>query len=85
MGADRVRARDGAAVSTDLLHWEKLNEVLIDVGPEGSVDSRYAHKPGIISHGDTLYHYYCAVSPAADPHQGEIEHGEVRGISCAHS
>jgi predicted GH43/DUF377 family glycosyl hydrolase len=76
-------ARDSAAVSTDLLHWTKLDEVLVDVGPAGSVDSRYAHKPGIIARSRTLYHFYCAVAPAPAPHQGQIEPGEVRGISCA--
>jgi predicted GH43/DUF377 family glycosyl hydrolase len=78
-------ARDGAAVSADLLSWSKTGEVLIDVGPEGTVDSRYAHKPGVIARDGRLYHFYCAVAPAADPRQGEIEHGEVRGISAAHS
>jgi predicted GH43/DUF377 family glycosyl hydrolase len=76
-------ARDGVAFSRDLLHWEKAGEILIDAGPEGSIDSLYAHKPGIISRDGKLYHFYCAVSRAADPHQGEIEHGEVRGISAA--
>jgi len=78
-------ARDSAAFSRDLLHWEKCGEVLIDVGPQGSCDSRYAHKPAIIAKGGRLYHFYCAVAPAADPRQGEIEHGEVRGISAAWS
>ncbi|MFH1568939.1 MAG: hypothetical protein ABIL09_13155 [Gemmatimonadota bacterium] len=76
-------ARDGAAASDDLLHWEKLDEVLIDVGPPGSIDCRYAHKPGIIHRDGRLQHFYCAVAPAADPHQGQIEPGEVRGISVA--
>ncbi|MCE5277996.1 MAG: hypothetical protein ABFD92_13815 [Planctomycetaceae bacterium] len=78
-------ARDTVAFSKDLLHWEKSNEVLIDVGPPGSIDSRYAHKPGIASAGGRLYHYYCALAPAANPKMGQIEHGEVRGISVATS
>jgi predicted GH43/DUF377 family glycosyl hydrolase len=78
-------ARDSAAFSNDLLHWEKAGEVLIDVGPAGSVDSRYAHKAGITARDERLYHFYCAVSPAEDPHLGEIEHSEVRGISAAWS
>jgi len=76
-------ARDGAALSADLLEWEKTGEVLIDVGPPGSLDCRYAHKPGIIARDGRLYHFYCAVAPAAEARQGEIEHGEVRGISVA--
>ena len=76
-------ARDGFASSADLIHWQKSGEVLIDIGPDGSIDSRYAHKPGIIGKDGTLYHYYCAVAPAQDKRQGEIVNGEVRGISVA--
>ena len=60
-------------------------EVLIDVGPPDAIDSRYAHKPGIISKDDTLYHFYCAVSKAKDKRWGEVVHSEVRGISVAWS
>lgn len=76
-------ARDGLAFSDDLCSWRKSGSVLIDVGPEGSIDSRYAHKPGIISHGNRLYHFYCAVAPARDKLPGGIDHNEVRGISVA--
>ena len=68
-------ARDGVAFSTDLIDWRKGDEALIDVGPPGSVDSKYAHKPGIIADGDRLYHFYCAVS--------EAEGHSVRGIAVA--
>jgi predicted GH43/DUF377 family glycosyl hydrolase len=78
-------ARDGVAFSSDLLHWQKSGAVLIDVGGEGSLDATHAHKPGIISHDDRLFHFYCAVSPARDRQIGEIEHHEVRGISVATS
>ena len=47
-------ARDGAAVSADLLHRDKTDEVLVDVGPPGSIDYRYAHKPGIIARDGRL-------------------------------
>jgi len=53
--------------------------------PARSIDSRYAHKPAVIGKDGVVYHFYCAVAPAADPKQGEIEYGEVRGISVAHS
>ncbi len=76
-------ARDGAAFSDDLRHWQKAGEVLIDVGAEGRIDSRYAHKPGIISRGNRLYHFYCAVAPASNRFLGEIENDEVRGITLA--
>jgi hypothetical protein len=47
------------------------------VGPEGSVDSTYAHKPAVVFHEGSLYHFYCAVS-------GKYP-SEVRGISVARS
>jgi predicted GH43/DUF377 family glycosyl hydrolase len=78
-------ARDGVAFSRDLIHWQKANEVLVDVGPEGSIDSRYAHKPALFYHNRRLYHYYCAVAPAATEHMGEVEVGEIRGIRVAMS
>jgi predicted GH43/DUF377 family glycosyl hydrolase len=78
-------ARDSYALSGDLVHWQKSGEILADVGPAGSVDSLYAHKPGIIAEGGKLHHFYCAVAPANDKRQGEIVHNEVRGISLATS
>lgn len=76
-------ARDGVAFSDDLIHWKKSGEVLIDIGPEGSIDSLHAHKPGIVGKDGTLYHFYCAAASATDRQQGEIMHDEVRGISLA--
>jgi predicted GH43/DUF377 family glycosyl hydrolase len=70
-------ARDLAAAGDDLLHYTKGNEILIDVGPPGSVDSTYAHKPSVIFHDGDLYHFYCAVS-------GRYPN-EIRGISVARS
>ena len=76
-------ARDSVAFSDDLLHWTKSSEILIDVGPPGSIDAVHAHKPGIIAKDGRLYHFYCAASRPADPRQGEIEYGETRGIALA--
>jgi predicted GH43/DUF377 family glycosyl hydrolase len=76
-------ARDGVAFSRDLLQWKKANELLIDVGPAGAIDARHAHKPSMFYHAGKLYHYYCAVAPAANRRMGEIEHDEVRGITVA--
>lgn len=76
-------ARDGVALSDDLTHWRKGGAILIDVGSDGSIDSLHAHKPGMISRGRTLYHFYCAVAPAKDKRLGEIDHNEVRGIAVA--
>lgn len=78
-------ARDSAALSGDLLHWHKCGQVLVDVGPEGTIDSRYAHKPGMIAKDGVLYHFYCAVRPAEAGETGAIGQAEVRGISVARS
>lgn len=68
-------ARDLVATGPDLLHPVKHSQPLIDVGPPGSVDSRYAHKPSIVTWKGDLYHFYCAVGGSP----------EVRGISVARS
>ena len=71
------KARDLLALGSDPFHAAKVNEILIDVGPPGSVDSTYAHKPGVVWHDGALYHFYCAVSGKWPD--------EVRGISVARS
>ena len=78
-------AREGVAFSKDLLHWEKSDEILIDVGGEGSIDSKYAHKPGIIAKNGRLYHYYCAVRDLESEGIGDVAVTESRGISLATS
>jgi len=79
------RARDSVAFSRDLLTWEKSNEILIDVGPPGSIDSKYAHKPGIFTKDGKLYHFYCAVAPPTSRAMGDVEVNEIRGIAVATS
>lgn len=71
------KARDLLATGKDPFHFQKYGEILVDVGPPGSVDSTYAHKPSLIFHNGALYHFYCAVS-------GKWPN-EVRGISVARS
>jgi predicted GH43/DUF377 family glycosyl hydrolase len=71
------KARDLVAVGADPFHPVKTNEILIDVGPPGTVDSTFAHKPSVVWHDGALYHFYCAVS-------GKYPN-EVRGISVARS
>lgn len=70
-------ARDLLALGDDPFHFNKIAAPLIDVGPPGSVDETYAHKPGIIYHDDALYHFYCAVSGKWPD--------ETRGIAVARS
>ncbi len=71
------RACELIALGRDPYHFTKSDEVLIDVGAPGSVDSTFAHKPSVIYHEGCLYHFYCAVS-------GKWPN-EVRGISVARS
>jgi predicted GH43/DUF377 family glycosyl hydrolase len=71
------RARDLLALGEDPYHFTKVPEILIDVGPPGSIDEDYAHKPSVISHQGVLYHFYCAV--------GGKWPNDVRGISVARS
>jgi predicted GH43/DUF377 family glycosyl hydrolase len=78
-------ARESAALSDDLHQWRKTGEVLIEVGPPGSIDSQYAHKPGIIARGPVLHHFYCAVAPAGALRPGDVGRREVRGIAVATS
>jgi predicted GH43/DUF377 family glycosyl hydrolase len=71
------KARDLLATGRDLFHPKKGERILIDVGPAGSVDSTYAHKPSVVSYDGALYHFYCAVS-------GKYPN-ETRGIAVARS
>jgi hypothetical protein len=50
---------------------------MVNVGPPGSIDEDYAHKPAVIHSGDALYHFYCCVS-------GKWPH-DTRAISVARS
>jgi predicted GH43/DUF377 family glycosyl hydrolase len=84
LGSDG-RARDSVAFSDDLRHWRKSGEILIDVGPSGSVDSRYAHKPSVIVKDGKLHHFYCAVSPMPERTVGKHKTTESRGIGLATS
>lgn len=78
-------ARDSYATSCDLVHWTKSGQVLIDVGVAGSIDSKYAHKPGIITKDGILYHFYCAVEQIDPQVVGDVEVRELRGITLATS
>ena len=71
------RARELLALGNDPYHFTKVPEVLIDVGPAGSIDETFAHKPSLIYHDGALYHFYCAVS-------GKWPN-EIRGIAVARS
>ncbi len=78
-------ARNGVAISNDLLHWEKQNVLLIDVGAPGTIDSQHAHKACLFYKDKRLYHFYCAVSRETRPYiRGEGSWDELRGITYAY-
>jgi predicted GH43/DUF377 family glycosyl hydrolase len=74
-GLGQAKARDLLALGDTPFTPRKVDEILIDTGPPGSVDETYAHKPSVVWHDGALYHFYCAVS-------GRYPR-EVRGISLA--
>jgi predicted GH43/DUF377 family glycosyl hydrolase len=76
-------ARDSVAFSKDLLHWRKTGEILVDVGPPGSIDSIHAHKPSVFVKDGRFHHFYCAVAPTPNRNRGDVEVNEIRGIAVA--
>ncbi len=70
-------ARELLALGHDPYHFTKVDQIIINPGPPGSVDDDFAHKPCVIYHDGALYHFYCAVS-------GKWPH-DIRGISVARS
>lgn len=77
-------AREGFAVSSDLITWTKSSAVLIDVGETGAIDALYAHKPAVITWDGRLEHYYTAVSRLESPVSvGDYVQHELRGIARA--
>lgn len=83
-GFDGTSAQEGIAFSKDLLSWEKYPEPIIQPGPDGSIDSKYAHKPSVISHKGDLYHFYCACRPTL-PDDVASCFGKYRTITVATS
>ncbi len=71
------KARDLLALGRCPRRFDKVNDILIDVGPPGAVDEVYAHKPSVVWRSGALYHFSCAVS-------GKYPN-ELRGISVARS
>ncbi len=83
-GLGNLSACDGVALSDDLIHWEKHPAPILTIGGPGTIDSKYAHKPGIIYHDGMLYHFYCACRPHRDGDPADND-GEFRCISVARS
>lgn len=70
-------ARELLAIGDTPTRFDKVPEVLVDVGAPGAIDDRYAHKPSVIWHDGALYHFYCAVSGSWP--------NDVRGLAVARS
>jgi len=68
-GFDGYYAQEGVAISHDLIKWEKWPEPILRIGKTGSIDSQCAHKPAVIMHKDTVYHFYVAVSEESNLRQ----------------
>lgn len=83
-GFDGNQAQEGIAFSDDLLTWTKHPYPIIQPGPEGSLDSLYAHKPSVIGHERILYHFYCACRPSR-PGDITANFGQYRTIAVATS
>jgi len=76
---DGRHARECLATSTDLIHWTKspFNPIM-DVGPPGTYDSIYCHKPSIVIHEGVYYHFVTSCGP-------DGKGGEHRTIGLATS
>jgi hypothetical protein len=61
----------------------KSKEILLDVGPAGSIDSLHTHKPAVMSWNGRLEHYYCAVTHRDPVRLGGYAQREMRGITRA--
>ena len=83
--AEDHHARELVAFSDDLLCWRKADQVLIDVGPEGSIDAQYAHKPGVVARDGVLYHFYGASRTKGPGDVDEVNAEDRRGIAVATS
>ncbi len=56
----KPKAFDTFACSYDLAHWTKWDGPHL-IEPSEPWDETYAHKPWVIQHEGTVYHFYCAV------------------------
>ena len=82
-GLGNLSACDGVAVSDDLYHWRKFPAPILTIGGRGTIDSKYAHEPGIIYHDGNLYHFYCACRPYQEGDSAKNFGDEFRCISVA--
>lgn len=77
-------AQEGLALSSDLIHWEKVKEPVLTHGEPGSIDSGHVHKASILYYCGVLYHFYCATCPWQERYPTN-SYGEYRTICVAAS
>lgn len=77
-------AQEGLAFSSDLIHWEKVEEPILSFGDPGSCDSGHAHKASIVKYNGVLYHFYCGTRPFEEGDATNMN-GEYRTICLAAS
>ncbi len=79
-----THAQEGLALSTDLIHWEKVREPVLTYGSPDSYDCGHAHKASVLYYKGVLYHFYCATCPWQECCPTNA-HGEYRTICLATS
>ncbi|MDI9418625.1 MAG: family 43 glycosylhydrolase [Firmicutes bacterium] len=84
-GFNRKHAQDGLAFSRNLYDWTKLPEPILANGKEGEIDHSFAHKPSILYHNGTLYHFYCACRKYREGDPAKSLWDEFRTITFAAS
>lgn len=77
-----THAQEGLAVSSDLVHWEKVREPILAYGQPGSFDCGHAHKASIVYYRGILYHFYCGTCPWKEGYPTNA-YGEYRTICLA--
>ena len=79
-----THAQEGLALSSDLIHWDKVKEPILTYGKAGAIDSGHAHKAAIFYRpgNAALYHFYCGTRPFR-PGDPTNSFGEFRTICLA--
>lgn len=84
-GFDWNHAQDGVAISDDMLHWTKCPVPILPYGKPGELDATHAHKPCMIYHDGSLWHFYCAVRPTETEEEKRLYGHEFRCLTVARS
>ena len=84
-GFDGQHAKEGVAVSNDMIHWEKYPDPIITARNANDIDSVHAHKPCIIYNDGMLWHFYCAVRPTETEEEKKCFGSEYRCLTVARS